>query len=418
MRVKEGYKKTDLGTLPDEWVIQPCSAISELITVGVVVRPTQYYEREGIPALRSANIREAGIDDSNMVFISAKSNAALSKSQLRTGDVLTVRTGYPGTSAVVSQKYDGANCIDILLTRPSNKVSPLYLCAWINSSFGKSQVLRDQGGLAQQHFNVGDLRNLLVAIPAKVEQEGIASALYDADAHIKSLEQLLAKKRLIKQGAMQQLPTGKKRLPGFQNDLGFRKSEVGLIPSDWVIKPLPEVCRFRGGKAHEPYVSESGPFICVNSKFISTDGKIRKFCTANVCAARRNDILMVMSDLPNGKALAKAFLVDEDDLYAVNQRVCALTAYRDSPQFLFYMLNRHPYFLKFDDGVSQTHLLNRVFQKCPVALPPTLAEQDAIAGILLNLNEDLNALERKLAKVRKIRQGMIQELLTGRIRLK
>lgn len=198
---------------------------------------------------------------------------------------------------------------------------------------------------------------------------------------------------------------------------GYKQTEVGVIPGDWEIKLLPEVCRFRGGKAHEQYISDLGRFVCVNSKFISTNGEVRKYSTANFCCAKRDDILMVMSDLPNGRALAKAYLTDYDDLYAVNQRVCALTPYRDSSKYLFYVLNRNPYFLKFDDGVNQTHLLNHVFQKCPVPLPPTKAEQEAIAEALSDADGLIESLEQLLAKKRHLKQGAMHELLTGKRRL-
>jgi type I restriction enzyme S subunit len=184
-----------------------------------------------------------------------------------------------------------------------------------------------------------------------------------------------------------------------------------MIPDEWEVKLLPDVCRFRGGKAHEQHISEVGRFVCVNSKFISTDGKVRKYCTANFCSAKKDDVLMVMSDLPNGRALAKAFLVEQDNLYAVNQRVCALTAYRDCPKFLFYTLNRSPYFLKFDDGVNQTHLLNHVFQKCPLPIPPTVAEQEAIAGALSDVDALISALDQLIAKKRDLKQAAMQQLL-------
>jgi type I restriction enzyme S subunit len=198
---------------------------------------------------------------------------------------------------------------------------------------------------------------------------------------------------------------------------GYKQTDVGVIPEDWDVKLLPEVCRFRSGKAHEQHISELGQFICVNSKFISTDGNVRKYCTANFCPAKKDDVLMVMSDLPNGRALAKAFLVDQDDLFAVNQRVCALTAYRDCPRFLFHILNRNPYFLKFDDGVSQTHLLNHVFLKCPLPIPPTLAEQEAIAAVLSDVDALINSLDRLIAKKRDMKRAAMQELLTGKRRL-
>ena len=105
------------------------------------------------------------------------------------------------------------------------------------------------------------------------------------------------------------------------------------------------------------------------------------------------------------------------DTYAVNQRVCALTAYRDCPEYLFYVLNRSPYFLKFDDGVNQTHLLNPVFKKCLLALPPTVDEQRAIATALGDVDGLLGGLDRFIAKKRDSNSAMMQELLTGRTRL-
>ena len=216
---------------------------------------------------------------------------------------------------------------------------------------------------------------------------------------------------------MQELLTGKRRLPGFEEKPGYKKTEVGMIPKDWDVKLLPNICHFRAGKAHEQYLSDVGKYICVNSKFISTEGAVRKYSSANFCCAKRNDILMVMSDLPNGKALAKAFLSDKDNLYVVNQRVCALTPYRDCSGYLFYILNRNPYFLKFNDGVNQTHLLNPVFQKCPVIIPSNISEQEVIATILNDMGAEITALETKMTKAHQIKQGMMQELLTGRIRL-
>ena len=138
---------------------------------------------------------------------------------------------------------------------------------------------------------------------------------------------------------------------------GYKQTEVGVIPEDWDVKLLPDVLHFRSGKAHEQFISDTGSHVCVNSKFISTGGRVRKYSSATFSPARKGDVLMVMSDLPNGRALAKAYFVEADNTYTVNQRVCALTAYHDNPKYIFYILNRNPYFLSFDDGVSQTHLL-------------------------------------------------------------
>jgi type I restriction enzyme S subunit len=198
---------------------------------------------------------------------------------------------------------------------------------------------------------------------------------------------------------------------------GYKQTEVGAIPEDWDVKPLPRVLEFISGKAHEQHISPFGDFVVVNSKFISTDGEVAKYSKVNFCPARQGDILMVMSDLPNGRALAKCFLVEEDRRYAVNQRVCILRPKRSHPRFFFYQLNRNPYFLAFDDGVQQTHLLNGVFRACPVAVPPSIDEQSAIAAALSDADALIASLEAVIAKKRDLKQAVMQQLLTGRTRL-
>jgi type I restriction enzyme S subunit len=236
------------------------------------------------------------------------------------------------------------------------------------------------------------------------EQHAIAEALTDADWVIAGLERLIAKKRQIKQGAMQDLLTARRRLPGFSGE--------------WVTKRLLEICQFTSGKAHELHVDPLGEFICVNSKFISSDGKVAKTCNRNFSPARIDDILLVMSDLPNGKALAKVFLVPENDKFAVNQRVCILRPRAEwDAGFLSFILNRNPYFMSFDDGVNQTHLLNSVFEKFELSLPATQQEQTAIAAVLSDMNAELQALDARLTKAQAVKEGMMQVLLTGRVRL-
>ena len=214
------YKESPLGWIPKEWDCRPCSQICERITVGIVIRPTQYYVKHGVPAFRSANVRETGIDPSDFVFISQEANNLLAKSQVRAGDILTVRTGYPGTSAVVPDEFSGANAIDILLSRPTSEVNSFFLCYWINSSFGKGHVLRTQGGLAQQHFNVGELRDLLVALPKPDEQRAITERLDSMSQHIRCEESVLAKWMKQKHGLMHDLLTGRVRAPVAETEKG------------------------------------------------------------------------------------------------------------------------------------------------------------------------------------------------------
>ncbi len=130
------------------------------------------------------------------------------------------------------------------------------------------------------------------------------------------------------------------RFPEFQN--------VG----EWVIEPLNQLASYENGKAYEKDIAENGKYIVVNSRFISTDGAVQKYTNADYLIAEAGEVLMVLSDLPKGKALAKCYFVEADDRYAVNQRVCRLKPSKIDGKFLYYTLNRHPRLLAYDDGLE------------------------------------------------------------------
>jgi type I restriction enzyme S subunit len=132
--------------------------------------------------------------------------------------------------------------------------------------------------------------------------------------------------------------------------------------------------------------------------------------------AKKNDILMVMSDVPNGRAIAKCFLVNRNKKYSVNQRICLLRSNVDNPTFLYYKIDRNSYYLSFDDGVKQTNLRKDDVLGCKLKVPK-IEEQKAIAQILSDMDAEIEALNKKLEKYKKIKQGMMEELLTGRVRL-
>jgi len=207
------FQNSALGYIPCEWKVKDCQRLCREIVVGIVVKPTQYYVEQGVPALRSANIRENGITLTDLVFISPESNEQLRKSMLHTGDVVTVRTGYPGTTCVVPSDLEGANCIDLIISRPNGEIVPKFLAIWVNSPFGKDQVLRVQGGLAQQHFNVGEMKNLLVATPEADEQAAIVDRIESVDSEIAAENIELGKLVVLKSGLMNDLLTGHVRVP-------------------------------------------------------------------------------------------------------------------------------------------------------------------------------------------------------------
>jgi len=173
---------------------------------------------------------------------------------------------------------------------------------------------------------------------------------------------------------------------------------------------LGEIAEYENGKAHEKDILEQGKYIAVNSKFISTDGKVKKYTNTANCLANENDILMVLSDLPNGKALAKCFYVNNSNQYTVNQRVCKITSINNESKILYYLLNRNSYLLSFDDGVKQTNLRNEDVLKCPINLPAMLNEQKKIASCLSFLDEIITAQSQKLDLLKDHKKGLMQNL--------
>lgn len=159
-----------------------------------------------------------------------------------------------------------------------------------------------------------------------------------------------------------------------------------LLNFDNMVKTseLRDLVNFRNGKGHEKDIVNDGKFIVVNSKFISTNGEMKKYSNKQICPLYIDDILMVMSDLPNGKALSKCYLVSENDKYTLNQRIGAFHVKDDKiirTKFLYYVLNRNQQLLAYDNGVDQTNLRKDDILNIKIPIP-TLSEQERIVAIL------------------------------------
>ena len=168
---------------------------------------------------------------------------------------------------------------------------------------------------------------------------------------------------------------------------------------------LKEVADFANGKAHEDSVSEDGKYILINSKFISTEGKVKKYTDKQLSPLYKNQIVMVMSDLPNGKALAKCYYINEDDKYTLNQRICSLTPTCCDSRFLLYQINRNKYYLRFDDGVYQTNLKKGEVLNCPVYLPSS-NEQQKISALLSLLDQRIATQKKVIEDLKKLKDAI------------
>jgi type I restriction enzyme S subunit len=268
-------------------------------------------------------------------------------------------------------------------------VDTAYLCIFINSDAGQRYFEQNQIGGGQKNVNAGSLKYLPIALPStKAEQEAIAHGLSDADALIESLEQLLAKKRHLKQGAMQELLTGKKRLPGFSGK--------------WFVKSLGDVLSIAHGRSQHGVAVPDGIYpILATGGQIGTSNRFL-FDKPSVLIGRKGTI-----DRP--QYMDQPFWTVDTLFYTVvHEPNCA--------KFLFYRFCLIPW--KQHNEASGVPSLNaRTIEQIEIAMPPDSEEQIAIAAVLSDMDAEIATLETKLTKVRQLKTGMMQELLTGRIRL-
>ena len=178
----------------------------------------------------------------------------------------------------------------------------------------------------------------------------------------------------------------------------------------WEQRKLGDVAKYRNGKAHENDISEQGKFIVVNSKFVSTNGEVRKFSNKQIEPLFKNEIAFVLSDVPNGRAIARTFLVDKNDKYTLNQRIAGITPIEGTcPYFLHILMNRNKYFLQFDDGAKQTNLsVDDVIEFAEYY--PSSEEQQQIGNFFRQLDNLITLHQRKYDKLTNVKKSMLEKM--------
>lgn len=402
--VPTGYQRTEVGVIPEDWDIKTLGSITTLLTNGFVGKVTDFYVEsdDGILYIQGYNVEENGFNLHGIKRVSKKFHAQHKKSCLQSGDLLTIQTGDIGVTAVVSDQLAGANCHALVISRLDRQsADPVFYCQYFNSEKGRAAFKEIETGSTMKHLNVGDMVRLFLPSPSLPEQRVIATALSDVDALIAALDKLIAKKRAIKTAAMQQLLTGKQRLPEFGGEWGvvrlgtYLKFQVGFPFSSEHFNQKEEGFRLvknRDLKANDQIFFYDGPY---EKAFLVNDG--------DVLVGMDGDFLPCL--WRKGAAL-------------LNQRVGrVLPSNKIYPLFAYYSLAVP--LKEIEEKTSSTtvkHLSHGDVAniECPL---PIFTEQTAIATILSDMDVEITALETRRNKTQAIKQGMMQELLTGRIRL-
>lgn len=336
--------------------------------------------------------------------------------------VSTVRTYLRAITGIFDPPENLIVSTGFAVLTPRKHIDPRFLSYSCRSEQFIHSVISNSTGVSYPAINPSELGNLEILFPPRLQQSAIADFLDKETARIDTL--ILKEERLLK--LLDEKRTAfisHAVTKGLDPSAALKDSGIkwlGEIPAAWPRSRLSVVADFEQGKAHEPYIDEDGDYVCVNARFISSEGAKVKKSRANLTPARANDILMVMSDLPNGRALAKAYIVRENDKYAVNQRVCRLRPKNVEPDYLYYLLNRNPHFLSYNDGHNQTHLPNSAFTQMPIFLPSRI-EQKTIADALTKEDERFKALKSKITLaidlLREKRTALISAAVTGKIEI-
>ena len=418
--VKLGYKLTELGVIPEEW---NCCSVEQLVSDGILEKPmdgnhgnihpkSSDFVSDGIPFVMANNIKDGSVDLRNCSFIRKSQADNLQKGFSKPGDVLLTHKATIGQVAIVG-------CIKteyIMLTpqvtyyRVANTslLDNIYLRHFFESDVFQKILKSMSGGGPRSYIGITAQRLLPILLPPLDEQLTIAGCLSDIDALINCLDQLIAKKRDIKQAAMQKLLTGQQRLPGFSGE--------------WEVRRLGDVLeKIVGGgtpsRSNEKYWRGEIPWVTVKDFATFNPRSAQETITQEGLKNSASNLIPSDTLITSTRmALGKAVIYEVD--ISINQDLKALFPKTNvCTKFLYYWFENNAATIDELGSGSTVKGISLGDLKAITFLLSSLEEQTAIANILSDMDSELATLEMRRDKARQLKQAMMQELLTGRIRL-
>lgn len=394
MELKPGYKQTEVGVIPEEW---ECRKLADLLEQSRhirygVVQPGKFTS-SGCLMLRSQDYSKGWAGPDEMHRLSSQIESQYKNARICHNDlIMTVVGAGIGQVVTVPDWLDGG-----ILSRSTARIAvdeniaaSKYVRASLESPVIRRQILDSQKEGAQPVISCVDLAKFSLPLPPLPEQRAIAAALSDVDALIASLDKLITKKRDMKQAAMQELLTGKQRLPGFSGE--------------WKVKRLGEIAEIKKGQLITEKTAKPGliPVIAGGKQpayYHNQPNRTGKTITVSASGASA------------GYVSFYSVPIFASDCSTISE------AANYSIEYIYFQLHlQQEIIYKAQSGGAQPHIHPVDLAPLHFGCPP-LPEQTAIAAILSDMNTEIAALEQKRDKTRLMKQGMMQELLTGRIRL-
>jgi type I restriction enzyme, S subunit len=430
--LRPGYKLTEVGVIPEEWATATISKLGTVVRGGSP-RPAgdpRYFNGSFVPWLTVAaltNIPESNLHVSETVSFLTEEGSKRSRT-VQSGTVIIANSGATlGVAKILSMTCCANDGVAALIGQ--TKGEKRFLCYYLNSQTKRLREVVATGN-GQPNLNTTLIGDIVIPLPSDDEQRAIAEALGDTDALIGALDRLIAKKRDLKQAATQQLLTGKRRLPGYGGRSGFKRTEGGVIPADWdydtlggkTIKIGSGITPTGGERVYRqsgrPFVRSQnvgwGHLVMDDIAFID-DETHRSFSATEI---EVGDVFLNITGASIGRSAVSDCRVWAGN---VSQHVCIIRPEASELDSLFlnsFLLSStgQRQIDSFQAGGNRQGLNFGQISSFGLPLPP-LPEQTAIAAVLSDVGAEITALEKKRHKTYVLKQGMMQELLTGRVRL-
>jgi type I restriction enzyme S subunit len=423
MELRPGYKQTEVGVIPDDWRVASVGDLA--LKVGSGITPTggqRVYRGHGRPFVRSQNVGWGDLLLDDIAYIDEATHSCFPDTEIRLHDVLLNITGASiGRSALADVRLVGGNVNQhvCIIRANSRELVPGFLNSFLVSDLGQRQIESFQAGGNRQGLNFAQVRSMRITLPStESEQRAIAAALSDVDALLSGLDRLIAKKRDLKQAAMQQLLTGQTRLPGFYGK--WTTKELGT---------LGEICgagvdkKIRPGEQPVRLVN----YMDVYRRSVIYSKELDHHVTARTdqairCAVKKGDIFFTpSSEMPFDIAASAVAMEDIADA-CYSYHVVRLRLDEDwDLRFRAYGFKTQSFLdeaARTSEGSGVRYVITQAkFRHLTVRYPTEKGEQAAIAEVLTDMDAELAALERRREKTRALKQAMMQELLTGKTRL-
>lgn len=422
MELKPGYKKTDVGVIPENWEVKRLGdVIEKFVGGGTPSRSIPHYWGNEIPWVTVKDFE---------TFHPRHSQEAITRAGLQNSASHLIPNGTLITSTRMALGKAVVYEVDVAINQDLKALFPIpvlatqYLYCWFQ--YHGQSIDKLGSGSTVKGISLPDLKKIEFQLPPLPEQIAMATVLSDMDALIESLGQLIAKKRQIKQGAMQELLTGKRRLPGFQIKPGYKKTEVGVIPEDWEVKALGDVAEIRSGgtpSTNQPEFWDGDVLWCTPTDITGLKGfkyltHTSRTITIQGLKCSSAELVPAYSVVMTSRATIGECAINAVPV-ATNQGFKNFVPFQTTDgEFLYYLLQtKKQDFISLCGGSTFLEIGKTQLAAFNIALPKEKLEQTAIATVLSDMDAEIEALESKLAKSRELKQGMMQELLTGRIRI-